>query len=421
MTKKLFIVFALLIIILVIVNYVSKLLKAPAPITRRSSPTEPGGLTLEDRNLLTPSTSAVSIENVENSIFKLINEERSKRGLSTLVRSPILDKWAKQYATSKFLKDVLVSSDLCYLLINSWHLSYRGGVPQLTPNTAKEQVNYCLEQSKFRDIMLRPEARTVGIGAAIIEDKIYFTEVFDILNAIGGDGEPIRLFENPEAKNPSWKQLKEFLKKDNTDKYIYKPGLFVCADFAEMLHNNAEKAGIKAGYVHINFRDGSGHALNAFSVESKIVFIDEVRSLSSDLINSADKVAYIEKGNKYGVIELDTAKDFTYEYFEQYAKQLNKHLKEREAYNEKCKLHNEEREKYNRAVYRYHKLKTPAEYTRLKKWNESLNERNKELVKWDNKLKSEQKDLGIAEKYWNPAEFLVEVTDPTVINVYIHW
>jgi hypothetical protein len=50
----------------------------------------------------------------------------------------------------------------------------------------------------------------------------------------------------------------------------------VCADFAETLHNNAEKAGWRAAYVGIDLAGSErGHALNAFqTTDQGLVYID---------------------------------------------------------------------------------------------------------------------------------------------------
>ena len=61
------------------------------------------------------------------------------------------------------------------------------------------------------------------------------------------------LENNVSAKDPSYKELIQFLKTDQTDTIPYYYDSFVCADFAEAVHNNAEKSGIKAGYVGVDF------------------------------------------------------------------------------------------------------------------------------------------------------------------------
>lgn len=85
-------------------------------------------------------------------------------------------------------------------------------------------------------------------------------------------GRAIELYENPNAKNPTWEQLLSFLRTDNTDKMTYVPGYFVCVDFAETLHNNAEKSGIRCGLVVLH---PILHACNAFETTDRgLVFID---------------------------------------------------------------------------------------------------------------------------------------------------
>lgn len=98
---------------------------------------------------------------------------------------------------------------------------------------------------------------------------------------VGADGHYITLQNNPHAVDPSWEELKEFLLEDNTDRRTYDFNTFVCADFAEMLHNNAEAAGIRAAFVCVQlgpcafFSTSGGHALNAFETTDRgLVYID---------------------------------------------------------------------------------------------------------------------------------------------------
>jgi hypothetical protein len=120
---------------------------------------------------------------------------------------------------------------------------------------------------------------------------------------VGGDGNPIILVNNPNAKNPSWNQLVSFLASDPTDKQKYVYNSFVCADFAEMLHNNAEKAGWRAAYVSIqlgpcSYLQGGGHALNAFQTTDRgLVYIDCTAPIVPS--GSADKVVDVAVGKDY--------------------------------------------------------------------------------------------------------------------------
>ena len=119
---------------------------------------------------------------------------------------------------------------------------------------------------------------------------------------IGGDGHKIELFNNPEARNPSWSELERFLRRDKTDQQPYEPLSFVCADFAETLHNNAEEAGIRAAFVALDIVDEQdGHALNAFNTSDRgLVYIDDTGLPKQDsLLCSLDKYVIVEVGKEY--------------------------------------------------------------------------------------------------------------------------
>ena len=122
---------------------------------------------------------------------------------------------------------------------------------------------------------------------------------------VGADGHRITLKENPIASNPTWIELKEFLEEDKTDEMTYNYTSFVCADFAEMLHNNAEVSGIKSAYVTIElgpsagYSISGGHALNAFQTTDRgLIYIDCTAPIGEKEGN-ADKVVKVEVGQPY--------------------------------------------------------------------------------------------------------------------------
>jgi hypothetical protein len=120
-------------------------------------------------------------------------------------------------------------------------------------------------------------------------------------------GNFIVLINNKNATDPSYSQLLDFLRSDNTDQYPYiltnrslnsyygtaeshvdlkniqniidgtaVPGNpDVCADFAERLHNDAEMAGIRCAYVSLDLSVG-GHACNAFQTTDRgLIYVDD--------------------------------------------------------------------------------------------------------------------------------------------------
>jgi hypothetical protein len=120
---------------------------------------------------------------------------------------------------------------------------------------------------------------------------------------VGADGHCITIKNNPNAVDPSWEQLKSFLLKDNTDQIPYDFGKFVCADFAERLHNNAELAGIKAAYVCVYlgpcsyYLTGGGHALNAFQTNDRGLIYIDCTGFKPGI--NADKIVDVTVGKEY--------------------------------------------------------------------------------------------------------------------------
>lgn len=117
---------------------------------------------------------------------------------------------------------------------------------------------------------------------------------------VGGDGHKIVLRNNDDAKDPIYNELIDFILRDNTDKRTYSPGSFVCADFAETVHNNAEAQGIKAGWVTINFLgDSGGHVCNVFNTTDRgLVFVDCTSSYTQQS-SDWDSIVDLKIGSEY--------------------------------------------------------------------------------------------------------------------------
>jgi hypothetical protein len=125
---------------------------------------------------------------------------------------------------------------------------------------------------------------------------------------VGADDHYIVLRNNPVARNPSWAELKSFLESDQTDRRAYVTGKFTCGDFAELLHNNAEAAGIRAAIVAIELQPagmGEGttnHSLNAFETTDKgLMYIDTTSSAQGYY---ADKAVRVEVGQEYQPVSI---------------------------------------------------------------------------------------------------------------------
>lgn len=89
---------------------------------------------------------------------------------------------------------------------------------------------------------------------------------------IGGAGKVLSLVNHANAVDPSYAQLIAFAKEDKTDEIPYKSNSFVCSDYAKMFQDNAEAAGIKAGWIGIS---SCNHAFNVFNTTDRgLIYID---------------------------------------------------------------------------------------------------------------------------------------------------
>jgi len=141
---------------------------------------------------------------------------------------------------------------------------------------------------------------------------------------VGGDWKPIVLVDNPTASDPSYLRLYNFLLQDITDTLPYTSSR-ICVDFAEEVHNNAERQGIKAALVCLT---GVDHALNAFQTTDRgLVFVDctneeycpfvslpKPGAVTFGEVDSCDKIAYVQIGKPLGVISLRAAEFYGFQY-----------------------------------------------------------------------------------------------------------
>jgi len=232
----------------------------------------------------------------------------------------------------------------------------------------------------------------------------------------GGDGEAIILVNNPQAADPSFAELAAFIKADPADAREYiedGPNAYVCADFAEEVHTNAETAGIRAGWASIRFTGTKvGHAINAFETTDKsLVYIDctNGRSLKEDTEDapSWDTVAYIEIGKRYGILHIEQVESAPYDY---YAFQYGFYTdceKARLEYEVLLNIYNEEVNDYNGEVDGNVYTIGSAEEKRITTWKERLEQQAEYLNQLEEKLG----------KYWYESEFSSHIVE----DIYIHW
>lgn len=218
------------------------------------------------------------------------------------------------------------------------------------------------------------------------------------------------------AKDPTFEQLIDFLKTDDTDNYNYEINKFMCGEFAELLHNNAEKRGIKAGLVVIEFSNTTTiHALNIFNTTDKgFVYVDvtgknftEIRKPYLEQKCNYDKIAYIQEGKIAGLISIDVSNiEPEYDFYEKFSSnykdflsRLEKYEKRVSNYEEKVNLHNNEVDKYNERAQKYtsevenYEKERKAYEERVKNFNEKVEEYTKKGIGDYNQLQIEENEL----------------------------
>jgi len=220
--------------------------------------------------------------------------------------------------------------------------------------------------------------------------------------------EPIRLLNNLGADNSTWSELKAFLKSDNTEEKVRSEGFFTSfayGDYAEMLHNNAEKSGIRAAVVALHFTDGNFRIIDAFyTTDMGLVYIDDTglslddRMASSDWMRSEDRVAYVVEGQKFGLISLDVVTSPSYDFYVDYETKIAEYDKRVESYNADVNA-------YNSALGGREYLEEP-EYTKFKHWYDRLEEEGRELDRL-------RLSLSTSGYYWLPLG--------TVSDIEIFW
>jgi len=273
-------------------------------------------------------------EELEQQIFDAINQRRTERLQPPLVWDEKLYEEARKHSSymasiEKCTRDgkgtyyqnvywcTINQNNIAGRAVDAWETSIdpSNSFNLLTPLAKYGAVAVSSSETAFyvtyfaiREKPVVPRVQVVEL----VEDSGYTPQeehrtdfIQRIIWVAGADGLPIVLSNNPDASNPTFQELKDFLYKDPTDKRDYKLGRFVCGDFAEMLHNNAEEAGIRAAFVGIMlgpcsyYPSGGGHALNAFETTDRgLIYIDCTGTLGNTDIN-ADRIVIVQEGKAY--------------------------------------------------------------------------------------------------------------------------
>ena len=207
----------------------------------------------------------------------------------------------------------------------------------------------------------------------------------------GTYGFRIVLENNPDAVDPTWDQVVAFLRADRTDEMEYVASDFMCGSFAQEVHNNAEKAGIRAAWVGIDLAGKQvGHAVNAFNTTDRgLVYTDSTGQTAQaydiallrpetedggggETSTGGDRVAYVDQGKELGFISLDVNPSPDYAYYENYRVKGGEYEAKLTGYNDKVTAYNVEVQDFNRWVEGTTFISGSSEARRAQEWKKQL-------------------------------------------------
>jgi len=86
-------------------------------------------------------------------------------------------------------------------------------------------------------------------------------------------------------RNPTYKELMDFLARDETDLKPHIEDEYVCDDFSAEVNYNAELEGIRAAYVYLSFPGLGRHAIVAFeTIDRGLIFIEPQSDREVELV-----------------------------------------------------------------------------------------------------------------------------------------
>ena len=171
----------------------------------------------------------------------------------------------------------------------------------LVPSVKIEVLNLGARMGLGDKLALNPEAkdyfnqiwerRTINLLSEGVS-KLQYTDANGVtVREVYPNNSFVMITNYENVHNPTMAELKAFLEQDHTNNLVYSDPSCVCANFAAVLHDNAEENGIRCGYVCIDFAVGSGHALDAFqTTDDGLVFVDDTGTPQGNGVDKFDKI-----------------------------------------------------------------------------------------------------------------------------------
>jgi hypothetical protein len=120
----------------------------------------------------------------------------------------------------------------------------------------------------------------LGGGTSLAQDQKIQSKVIAApaqttwLDNVSSNITGVSINQTVEIKNPTFKEVKEFILQDTANKHQFITNKYECRHFATDVNNNAEAAGIRCAFVLLCYKNGQ-HAVVGFeTVDRGMIYIE---------------------------------------------------------------------------------------------------------------------------------------------------
>lgn len=136
--------------------------------------------------------------------------------------------------------------------------------------------------------LVKSELVSVTTEVSSVRSELSFTA--KELSLLESENEKLRTRSPYALRDPTYKEMKDFLAADRTNMKLYIKGVYADDHFSRDVNNSAKEKGLRCAFVLISYSDGRGNRLVAFqAVDKGLVFINP----------GDDKEMKVAKGVRY--------------------------------------------------------------------------------------------------------------------------
>lgn len=116
----------------------------------------------------------------------------------------------------------------------------------------------------------------------------------------------VRLYKNPSATNPTFAAVCSFVETDMTDEIPYSKDRMTCTNYAVLVHDAAQRVGIRCALVAVDLGDVPGHTVVAFQTRDRGMVYLDCTAAEGKVSGGGmyDTLGYLEIGQPYGRLQL---------------------------------------------------------------------------------------------------------------------